>query len=176
MGNKGEKALSEAFDEPDELSHFEKLFNLYDKDHNKKLDEEEFKKFKVEFVKYLKKFRGTYAAKKEATEDEIKELSKENIKKSQRLVELSSEISDVNPDLSVLSTNSMEKHLELTELQKDLDKSVEKLTKFQEGTYDFIADLESITFEDIDIDGSGSIEFSEFSGVLSKKIEEVKFK
>eukprot|EP01080_Neovahlkampfia_damariscottae_P009002 gene9002-1101_t len=176
MGNNGQKILSEAFDEPDELKHFEKLFNLYDKDHNKHLDKEEFKKFKTEFVKYLQKFKGTYGAKKEATEDEIKELSKENIKKSQRLVELSEQVSDVNPDLSVLSTNSMEKHLELTELQEDLDNSVEKLTKFQEGTYDFVADLEAITFEDIDIDGSGSIEFSEFSSVLSKKIEDVKFK
>jgi Ca2+-binding EF-hand superfamily protein len=174
MGNNSQKVIEGVFDDPDDLQHFKKLFNLYDKDHNESLDPDEFNRFKAELVKYLKKFKTTYGAKKDATQEEIQELSKSNQKKARRLTELS-EFAPPDADLSVLSSNSLDKQVEYQTLQLDLNKSVEKLTKMQEGTYDFVADLEKIKFNDIDVDGNGRIDFTEFSNILSKRIKEVKF-
>eukprot|EP01080_Neovahlkampfia_damariscottae_P000732 gene732-8984_t len=133
------------FDDPDNVDSFicfEKIFNRYDKNNNKTLDQKEYNKFQKDLVFLLEEYLQN-----------LSHVSDEVERKTDLLMDTSLEQSESEKLQEEISKN-------LEYVSKNIDK------RFLKNTF------RELSFEDLDVDKNGEIDFQEFVSGLSLKIKE----
>ena len=133
------------FDDPENMDSyisFEKIFNRYDKNHNKSLDKKEYKLFQKDLIILLEE----YLQKLSKVSDEVE-------KKADQLMD-----SSITKEESEKLQEEISKNLEY--VSSNIDK------RFLKNTF------RELDFDDLDTDKNGTIDFQEFVSGLSLKIKE----